>query len=641
MNRRILLSLILFCLVISFTAQAQPQKVEHLKQKTLIRTIENQLPQNTQSAEKQSRFIFPVVNPGNGDVIAQTTYPWIANSIAHDQISYDPHSGYVYFSPVIYPNSMGSGSVNLIIYDGVNYTSRELPNPDSPVNRTSWSHIDIPTQGLLANQNYAGIAAGEFYLWNGNDFTRTVGNFATVQFSGDNIFTTGWEYFKSSDYGSTFEKWGDYTDFMPPLYDYSLSPVTDCDFFKSPNEQHLVMAGCLPGGGNAGLGGEPGVDSSNADITYIIYSHDFGVTWTAQIIAYDGQPGLVPDYTYTTHVDTLEVTGKGQIPFNQDVTWEYYPLPENFSQITGAVSNDGTIHIVLNGYGQWRKEIALPEEYGGGKEIFGLPYATPVLYWNSKLKDAGWKVISDFNIDLFAQELYDRGIAYDYPGNLMGQSFPQIAQDYTGQNLFACWTGPEFQTPGDAASQIMIDELGENFTDIYYSYSDNGGDTWIYGGILHSTPMIADAYAQLSYHLEKAGDDGAYTAHLMLIENPSPMMVSDGTGPVSNFIYRKYQTVFSNVDNNKTNVINFILGDNYPNPFNPSTVISFQLSVFSEVRLVVYDLLGREVATVVNEYKSPGIYKVEFNASNFPSGVYFYQLKSGNFIETKKMVLLK
>ncbi|MCZ7614786.1 MAG: T9SS type A sorting domain-containing protein [Ignavibacteriaceae bacterium] len=85
----------------------------------------------------------------------------------------------------------------------------------------------------------------------------------------------------------------------------------------------------------------------------------------------------------------------------------------------------------------------------------------------------------------------------------------------------------------------------------------------------------------------------------------------------------------------------FILEQNYPNPFNPSTVISYRLPVSSDVTLKVYDILGKEVVTLVDEYKPAGKYEVEFNASSLPSGTYFYQLRAGSFIETKKMSLLK
>ncbi len=90
----------------------------------------------------------------------------------------------------------------------------------------------------------------------------------------------------------------------------------------------------------------------------------------------------------------------------------------------------------------------------------------------------------------------------------------------------------------------------------------------------------------------------------------------------------------------------FALLQNYPNPFNPNTVISYQLPVNGNVTIKIYDVLGNEVATLVNEEQAPGIYEIEFNAAQvsrpeLTSGVYFYQLKAGDYIETKKMILLK
>ncbi len=85
----------------------------------------------------------------------------------------------------------------------------------------------------------------------------------------------------------------------------------------------------------------------------------------------------------------------------------------------------------------------------------------------------------------------------------------------------------------------------------------------------------------------------------------------------------------------------FRLSQNYPNPFNPNTMIEYQLPRQSHVTLRVYDVLGREVATLVNRLEAPGHKSVIFDASRFASGVYYYRLQAGNFIETKKLVLLK
>ena len=83
------------------------------------------------------------------------------------------------------------------------------------------------------------------------------------------------------------------------------------------------------------------------------------------------------------------------------------------------------------------------------------------------------------------------------------------------------------------------------------------------------------------------------------------------------------------------------LNQNYPNPFNPSTQLEFGISKLGFVSLRIYDILGKEVATIVNEKLSPGIYKYEFNGSNLSSGIYFYTIKAGDFTETMKMTLIR
>jgi len=84
-----------------------------------------------------------------------------------------------------------------------------------------------------------------------------------------------------------------------------------------------------------------------------------------------------------------------------------------------------------------------------------------------------------------------------------------------------------------------------------------------------------------------------------------------------------------------------MLDQNYPNPFNPTTVISYQLPVGNHVILRVYDMTGRELSTLVDEYQTAGKYTITFNAASLPSGVYYYKIISNTFAQTKQMVLLK
>jgi ABC-type glycerol-3-phosphate transport system substrate-binding protein len=116
-------------------------------------------------------------------------------------------------------------------------------------------------------------------------------------------------------------------------------------------------------------------------------------------------------------------------------------------------------------------------------------------------------------------------------------------------------------------------------------------------------------------------------------------------GCIDTWLIPQLENIFkpTDVKNSMLNDVpsQFRLNQNYPNPFNPTTVINYQLPVTSQVSLRVYDMLGREVATLVNDVKPAGVYTIQWDAKNFPSGVYFYQLRSGNSLNTKKLILIK
>ena len=110
---------------------------------------------------------------------------------------------------------------------------------------------------------------------------------------------------------------------------------------------------------------------------------------------------------------------------------------------------------------------------------------------------------------------------------------------------------------------------------------------------------------------------------------------------VQNIYNQNFQSVLE-VQNISTEIPDgFSLSQNYPNPFNPSTKLEFGISKLGFVSLMVYDMLGKEITTLVNEKLNPGTYKVEFDGSGLTSGVYFYKLETDNFADTKRMILIK
>ena len=85
----------------------------------------------------------------------------------------------------------------------------------------------------------------------------------------------------------------------------------------------------------------------------------------------------------------------------------------------------------------------------------------------------------------------------------------------------------------------------------------------------------------------------------------------------------------------------FQLSQNYPNPFNPSTTINYNLPEAANVKLIIYNILGQEIKTLVNEFKEAGVHTINFNASELNSGLYIYKIEAGSFTQTRKMTLIK
>jgi hypothetical protein len=102
-----------------------------------------------------------------------------------------------------------------------------------------------------------------------------------------------------------------------------------------------------------------------------------------------------------------------------------------------------------------------------------------------------------------------------------------------------------------------------------------------------------------------------------------------------------YAATITSVKEEATVPKSFALGQNYPNPFNPSTSIKYQIPVATKVTLNVFDILGREITTLVDGVEEPGYKAVKFIATSLPSGVYFYRLQAGAFTDTKKLLIIR
>jgi len=106
-------------------------------------------------------------------------------------------------------------------------------------------------------------------------------------------------------------------------------------------------------------------------------------------------------------------------------------------------------------------------------------------------------------------------------------------------------------------------------------------------------------------------------------------------------VFRSSGPITSVDDFGNTHPQDYVLEQNYPNPFNPTTQIRFQITGYEFVSIRIYDILGRHIATLMNEKKEAGFHDVTWDATGQPSGVYFYRLQAGDFVETRKLVLLR
>jgi hypothetical protein len=177
----------------------------------------------------------------------------------------------------------------------------------------------------------------------------------------------------------------------------------------------------------------------------------------------------------------------------------------------------------------------------------------------------------------------------------------------------------------------------QSYSDVYVARSTDEGNTFQNGKVSGATLFMGYWYGDymgISAYNNKVRP--VWTRYINGLQNNMYTAIMDtfyiGIQPISNQTPKE-----------------FTLYQNYPNPFNPTTKIKFDVSDFPlmkgvrgmSVRLTVYDLLGREVATLVNQQLKPGTYEIEFDGSNYPSGVYFYRLSASEYTQTMKMVLLK
>ena len=228
----------------------------------------------------------------------------------------------------------------------------------------------------------------------------------------------------------------------------------------------------------------------------------------------------------------------------------------------------------------------------------------------------------------------------------MNKELLEIYTDYFIPNMIYLIPGPYVSTSG-GLSWFKADS-GFNINEYYLSfYQDRLTSKLLYilrtDGLYSSrNDTIYWSKIQGSENLPLAFGIGGFTPsdrgllkNIVIDNNSNTLYVGTGYG-----IYKRDYTSDVNHQTSEGHK-NFRLEQNYPNPFNSSTIISYQIPEISFITLKVYDILGNEIKTLVAEEKMPGIYQIEFFNSNLSSGVYLYRLRVNDYVNVKKMLLLK
>jgi hypothetical protein len=358
--------------------------------------------------------------------------------------------------------------------------------------------------------------------------------------------------------------------------------------------------------------------------------YTFGISNGGKIgLAYLGQPNG------TSHVNDGDIfleesTDNGQ-------TWsprvKIYERDHSNDTTWGAIRG-----LTLNYYGEeaciswetaWQDFVASQYRQGDANTLY---------FWSANINGGQPKV------------LYDSSWVHWNPGGgandvYMGVSRPVLSRTDVYDYLFLTFSGAtEFVWPDPLTEQSP-------YFAGWFTYSSDGGDTWAEAEkFTPDTPLMDWKHPTMPpiYQVNPT-DDGTVDIHIVIEGDSLPGSTVNAAAPMVVGVtaaYYHFSTTVpvvnpSGVDDEIGTPTDFNLEQNYPNPFNPSTSIKYSIAERNAVTLKVYDVLGNEVATLINTTQDAGAYEIEFDAATFASGLYFYTLQAGNFTSTKKMILLK
>ncbi|MDR3665634.1 MAG: T9SS type A sorting domain-containing protein [Ignavibacteriaceae bacterium] len=554
-----------------------------------------------------------------GEQIGVTTnYDYFTNCITRDQIVY--WQG-VKFANMVKPYGTAAATVRHIVYTERDSSTGVYTHADVFGGQAGFGDIDVERVGANAGQvGVVGHTPNRLGLWDGSAFqvaTFAPGDDPSIQFGNTNIWlsTSGnggrdqYQFYKSPD-GVSFTDWDSISVFSPSPIFWAANGSTELGISKSPDETQVVYYSTAAGDPTRATTGNlrdafDGVPLDSCDNFFTVTSTNSGTSWTGNKIEIDGVKGSI---TTLPH---------------------FAPVMSAFGQVDLAVTNTGVIHAVANGFGY---NFNPPD----------TTYLFPVLYYNSGT--GKWISISDPTLD--TNQILNQTATATVPGvaqNRVGQAYPSVAVSEDGKFVYVCWTSVQFTNgkPDTATDGTVINY----WSDLYHTWSTDGGATWKPVSILSGDKKTSESWGHTPQYLRYDATQNRYIADIVYLADLAPGVNPNSTGVATDNPIMYYAFTIPDVPTGVNDPIqtvrSFNLSQNYPNPFNPSTKIDYSLSAKSNVSLKIYDMLGREVANLVNATQEAGNHSINFNASKLASGMYVYTLRSGNNVMSKKLMLLK
>jgi hypothetical protein len=361
---------------------------------------------------------------------------------------------------------------------------------------------------------------------------------------------------------------------------------------------------------------EGSTNSTNIAESYYTRSTNGGINWstTVPISTIDGHHSAFPHAQFDTAGDTLAIAWRDSVGGTNK--WDVYIV----YSINGGSSWTSPIPSITTSDSDWDPDLII--DNFNRIHLFYTKYPTSNPFWGAR------------NYYQYTDNL---GVVWNLPispssgifsGNYRSQLIEGTRYDEKRNILYVTWKDErDFNTTnGNVQGDIML------------AYSTDRGLNWM------SPEFITDRNdSTIGFKAGAILANGEYAV------NYEVMSEDDINNPNTSVrvYFRKRALIPTSNDDKLFQLDQFYLFQNYPNPFNPSTKISWQSPVGSWQTLKVYDILGNEVATLVNEFREAGRYEIEFNTVetrrgvSLPSGVYFYQLKVGDYIQTNKMILAR